>query len=75
MFIDVLVAEIGSTTTLVNAFDISVDNQAGRTIGIITQPSVPDNQSGYVTTIGFVRGVNTSAFGQGNILYDILEKS
>ena len=37
-------------------------------IGIATQ-DIADNQNGYVTTFGLVRGIDTSAFSEGDVLY------
>jgi hypothetical protein len=37
-------------------------------LGVATE-QIPDNQSGYVTTFGAVRDLNTSAFNEGDILY------
>lgn len=38
------------------------------TIGLVTS-DIADNNNGYVTTQGLVRGVNTSAFAEGAVLY------
>ena len=37
-------------------------------LGVATE-QIPDNQSGYITTFGAVRDLNTSAFNEGDILY------
>lgn len=41
---------------------------ADRTIGVATH-DIEDNTDGYVTTFGKVRGLDTSAFGAGEVLY------
>lgn len=45
-----------------------VKTKAHNTIGVATE-ELTNNQSGFVTTRGFVRNVNTSAWSDGDILY------
>lgn len=44
------------------------DVTSASTIGIVTE-SIGVNGQGYITTFGQVRGLNTSAFNEGDILY------
>ncbi len=44
------------------------DVTSASTIGIVTEP-IGVNGQGYITTFGQVRGLNTSAFNEGDILY------
>ncbi len=38
------------------------------TLGIVTEP-IANNQEGFVTTEGLVRGLNTSAWAEGDVIY------
>lgn len=44
------------------------DTTSASTIGIVTEP-ITVNGQGFITTFGSVRGVNTSSFNEGDILY------
>jgi hypothetical protein len=44
------------------------DNSSATIIGIATE-DIPNNQSGYITSEGLVRSLNTSAFEDGDALY------
>jgi len=41
---------------------------ARKVIGLVTEP-IANNQEGYITISGMVRGLNTSAFTDGDVLY------
>lgn len=51
-----------------NRPNVAPDNGAGNIIGIVTH-DIPNNTDGKVTSFGLVRGLNTSAFVGGDMLY------
>lgn len=57
----------GNRTVVARAQANSVN--ARTTIGLVTQPAISNNQEGYVTLIGLVRGVDTSAWAEGAELW------
>lgn len=48
--------------------DADSEATSARTIGVVTE-SIPNNSEGFITTFGFVRDLNTSAFNEGDALY------
>lgn len=56
----------GSRPTISLASSVSEDASAG-TIGLVTS-DIEDNESGYVTTFGLVRGIDTSLYPEGTLL-------
>ena len=48
--------------------DADIGVAAGRTIGVITN-DIENNRTGYVTTFGLVRDVDTGSFAEGDPLY------
>lgn len=44
------------------------DVTSASTIGVVTEP-IASNGQGFITTFGQVRGLNTSAFNEGDVLY------
>jgi hypothetical protein len=53
------------TVQLASASNVSTSN---RTIGVVTE-SIANGAEGFVATNGIVRGINTSAFAEGSILW------
>ena len=51
-----------------NIYSGSYDAQENKIIGLATH-NIEDNSIGYVTEFGVVRGVNTTAFDAGDVLY------
>ena len=48
--------------------DNTTDLTSGAILGIVTEP-IANNQQGFATITGLVRGLNTSAFTEGDVLY------
>ena len=57
----------GNRPTLAKA-DANTTHESSKTIGVLTA-EVLDTNTGYVTTFGLVRDLNTSAFSEGDVLY------
>ena len=55
-----------STLSLAKA-DAEITSHA--VIGFVTQSSIDNNATGYVTVFGYIRDVDTSAFSDGDIIY------
>jgi UDP-3-O-[3-hydroxymyristoyl] glucosamine N-acyltransferase len=58
--------EIEKAISEIRPFTLPTEQDA--ILGVATE-QIPDNQSGYVTTFGQVRDVNTFGFSEGDILY------
>ena len=52
----------------VNVADKSTETTSATTIGVVTE-DINNNSSGYITTQGLVRDLDTSAFGEGDAIY------
>ena len=48
--------------------DNTSDLTSGAILGIVTEP-IANNQQGFATTEGLVRGLNTNSFNEGDVLY------
>ncbi len=48
--------------------DNTTDLTSGAILGIVTEP-IANNQQGFATITGLVRGLNTSSFNEGDVLY------
>lgn len=64
----VYVAGASGANLLVKRALANSDVTSASTIGIVTEPLAVNGQ-GFITTFGSVRGLNTSAFNEGDILY------
>lgn len=57
----------GSRPTVALA-DADIEAKSSRTIGVVTE-TIPNSSEGFITVFGYVRGLNTSAFNEGDPLY------
>lgn len=48
--------------------DADFESTSHRTIGVVTE-TIANNSEGFITVFGFVRGLNTSSFNEGDLLY------
>jgi hypothetical protein len=64
----VYVSGAAGANLLVKRAIAASDVTSASTIGIVTEP-IAVNGQGYITTFGQVRGLNTSAFNEGDVLY------
>jgi len=46
----------------------AADNDASHMVGVVTH-DIDNNETGYVTAFGLVRGLDTSSYTAGNVLY------
>lgn len=60
----------GSTGTRVTMDLAQADSIANASnIGMVTEPSIANNEEGFATIAGKVRGIDTSAWSEGDVLY------
>ena len=64
----VIVSGASGNRLTVALADNTTDLTSGAILGIVTEP-IANNQQGFATITGLVRGLNTSAFTEGDVLY------
>lgn len=62
-----ILGSLGDRLTVDRA-DANSEALSSHTIGIVTE-TILNNQEGFITVNGLVRGLNTSAFAEGDVLY------
>jgi hypothetical protein len=64
----VIVSGAQGNRLTVDLADNTTDLTSGAILGIITEP-IANNQQGFATITGLVRGLNTNSFNEGDVLY------